>query len=149
MAFGGKKPKLSKGNKRDDYWKLPQTFRVERELKQNAYFAVEDQRAPFVPSSTSPTLAEPKAESTVDPRGTSQADAMATQTSRTYLRRLTKRHFVDYTEPEVGDDDEDEDDDEDDDEDEPEDEDDDEDSDQEPQLQTYSLVQIFCLNFNI
>ena len=32
--------------------------------------AVEDQRAPFFPSSTSSTLAEPKAESTVDPRGT-------------------------------------------------------------------------------
>ena len=91
--------------------------------------AAEDQRAPVVPSGTSQTLAEPEAESTVDPRGTSQADAMATETSRTYIRRLTKRHFVDYTEPEVeaavGDDD----DDEDDDEDEPEDEDDDEDSD--------------------
>ena len=89
--------------------------------------AAKDQRAPVVPSGTSQTLAEPEAESTVDPRGTSQADAMATETSRTYVRRLTKRHFVDYTEPEVeaevGDDDED------DDEDEPEDEDDDEDSD--------------------
>ena len=40
---------------------------------------------------------------------------MATQSSRTYLRRLTKRHFIDYTEleVEVGDEDEDDDDDED------------------------------------
>ena len=67
---------------------------------------------------------------------------MANQSSITYLRCLTKRYFIDYTEPEVevevevGDEDEDDNDDEDDDAD----EDDDEDSDQEPQLQS-------CFNF--
>ena len=69
--------------------------------------AVEDQRALVVPSGTSQTLAELEAEIIIYPRGTSQVDAMATETSRTYLRRLTKRHFVDYTEPEDEDDDED------------------------------------------
>ena len=40
---------------------------------------------------------------------------MANQSSRTYLKALTKRHFIDYTEPkvEVGDEEANEDDDED------------------------------------
>ena len=58
---------------------------------------IEDQRATVVPSGTSQALTE----NTVDPRGTSQAEAMANQSSGTYLRHLTKGHIKDYTEAEA------------------------------------------------
>ena len=35
---------------------------------------------------------------TVDSSGASQAETMANQSSRTYLRRLTRRHNIDYSE---------------------------------------------------
>ena len=88
---------------------------AEREAETVA-MAAKEHRALVVPSGTSQALAE----TTIDPRGTSQAETMANHSSKTYLRCLTRRHIIDYSEAK--------------------DEDEDEDEDQKPQLQT-------CFNF--
>ena len=55
-------------------------------------------------------MVEQEQRATVNSSGASQAETMANQSSRTYLRRLIRRHNIDNSEPEVEALDEDEDD---------------------------------------